>query len=497
MQVKRNLIANFAGRAWTALISFIFLPIYVRLLGVESYGLITIFISLNALIQVLDFGLSTTINRELARLTAVEASEREARDLVRTLEAVYWLIGLAIALSMVVAAPWAASHWIHAKGLSPGAITQALALMGLAFAFVWPDSLYAGGMMGLQRQVYMNGIRVVVATVQYVGAALLLTYVSHTIQMFFLWQIVAFAAQTLALRSAVWRFLPSCPHPPGFQKSVWAANWRFAAGMTGLALTSAVLTQLDKVVLSRVLTLEMLGYYGIAMQLAGMLAALTGPILSAVFPSYTQLASQENVTELTLLYHKSCRLLAGLIIPIALTLCLFAPQLLLFYMRDPVRVGHIHTLLSILVIGTALNSLMTLPLGLQLAYGWTNLANYKNIVAVVLFVPSLIWMTTRYGAAGAAIMWIVLNAGYLVFEIPIMHRRLLRGQALSYYVLDVGVPLLISLVLLGASWYALPRAWPLGLQVFWIAVACGLTLATCFAASQQTQKRRAIVKASA
>lgn len=497
MEVKRNLVANFAGRAWTALISFVFLPIYVKLLGVEAYGLITIFISLNALIQILDFGLSTTINRELAKLTAIEGQEREARDLVRTLENVYWLIGALIAGGMVAVAPWASTHWIHARGLSQGAVTQALAIMGLVFAFQWPDSLYAGAMMGLQRQVFMNAIRVVVATVQYSAAALLLAFVSHTIQTFFLWQIAVVAVQTLTLRWAVWRFLPHHPLPPSYQKQVWVDNRRFAVGMTCISLTAAVLTHLDKLVLSRTLPLEMLGYYGIATQLAGSLAALTSPIMSAVFPSYTRLASQENIAALTALYHKSCRLLASLVIPVALTICLFSSQLLAFYLRDPVKVQYTHTLLSLIVIGTALNSIMALPLGLQLAYGWTNLSFYKNIVAVMWFVPALFWMTARYGAIGAAIMWIVINASYLVFEIPIMHRRLLRGQALSYYLRDVGLPLAISCTLLLPAWRLLPHTWPLTLQMAWIVGMCALTLAACFTLPQQAQRRRLVARAGA
>jgi hypothetical protein len=46
---------------------------------------------------------------------------------------------------------------------------------------------------------------------------------------------------------------------------------------------------------------------------------------------------------------------------------------------------------------------------------------------VLLFVPLLLWLIAHYGAAGAALAWIALNARYFLFEVPFMHRRLLKG----------------------------------------------------------------------
>ena len=49
---------------------FIFIPIYISYLGIESYGLIGLFIILQGLLSLLDMGLSPTLNREMARFRA-------------------------------------------------------------------------------------------------------------------------------------------------------------------------------------------------------------------------------------------------------------------------------------------------------------------------------------------------------------------------------------------------------------------------------------------
>lgn len=40
---KENLIANYLGQGWTVLMSLAFVPVYIKYLGLESYGLIGLF----------------------------------------------------------------------------------------------------------------------------------------------------------------------------------------------------------------------------------------------------------------------------------------------------------------------------------------------------------------------------------------------------------------------------------------------------------------------
>jgi len=83
--IKKNIIANITGKGWTAIISLAFIPFYIRFMGIEAYGLVGIYLLLLALFALLDLGLSTTLNKELAGLTVQEGKAQEMRDLVRTL----------------------------------------------------------------------------------------------------------------------------------------------------------------------------------------------------------------------------------------------------------------------------------------------------------------------------------------------------------------------------------------------------------------------------
>jgi hypothetical protein len=83
---------------------------------------------------------------------------------------------------------------------------------------------------------------------------------------------------------------------------------------------------------------------------------------------------------------------------------------------------------------------MHVPWTLQLAHGWTSLGITVNSIALLVLVPLIVALTSRYGAAGGAMAWALLNTGYLAVIPAIMHRRVLKGEALRWLLLDVGRP---------------------------------------------------------
>jgi O-antigen/teichoic acid export membrane protein len=210
-----------------------------------------------------------------------------------------------------------------------------------------------------------------------------------------------------------------------------------------------LLTQLDKIILSKMLSLEFFGYYTLATTVSNGLSIITGSVFTVMFPSFSQRVAIADVEGLKQLYHRGCQLMSVLILPVAILVALFAREILVMWIHNPVTVVNTHLLVSLLVVGTALNSLMTLPYALQLAHGWTSLTFYTNVISVIILIPLLVVSISYYAAVGAALIWILLNSGYVIISIQIMHRRLLKGEQLRWYFEDVGLPLIASLSVIG------------------------------------------------
>ena len=101
MTLSRNLLVGLANSIWSALIALAVVPLYLKYLGIEAYGVIGFFATAQAILSLLDFGLAPAINREVAR-SSVTGDMKEARNLLHTLAVIYWAVGVFIALAGVI-----------------------------------------------------------------------------------------------------------------------------------------------------------------------------------------------------------------------------------------------------------------------------------------------------------------------------------------------------------------------------------------------------------
>jgi O-antigen/teichoic acid export membrane protein len=447
MSIKRNLIANYSGSAWAALMSLAFAPFYIKLLGAESYGIIGIFTSLVGIMAILDLGLSQAMNREMARLANTPDQEQLIVDTARTLEITYWLIALVVAGIVALLADSIANYWLNPETLSRKELGQALWLISIVIGLRWPIAIYMGGLNGLQRQVVVNILLVIFATIQGVGAVAILWLVSPTIKAFFVWQGVVALLQVIIMRIVLWRGFPKNIRGR-FKKQVLHNVWKFAAGITGISVLAVILTQLDKVLLSKLLSLNDFGYYAFASAVAMVVYRLIYPVFTAYYPKLTALVTKGDHQNLAHTFHQGCQLMAVTILPTSLLIAFFSREILAVWTRNPDVVSHSSTLVSLLVIGNAINGLVHMPYALQLSHAWTRLSIYQNIIAVIVLVPSIYFSTQRWGAVGAASVWLILNCGYLLIGIHFMFRRLLKTEKVNWYLHDVGKILLAVLLIM-------------------------------------------------
>ncbi len=93
VSLKKNVVANYLGQGWRALMGIAFVPVYIRYLGMESFALVGLFAMLQAWLALLDMGTKPALGREMARFTAGRHDVEFVRDLLRSIV----IVGLATA----------------------------------------------------------------------------------------------------------------------------------------------------------------------------------------------------------------------------------------------------------------------------------------------------------------------------------------------------------------------------------------------------------------
>jgi len=439
MTVKRNIAANFVGQAVTSGLTLALIPVYIHYLSIEAYALIGLYGAVQVWLTLLDFGITPTLSREMARFSAGVVSARSIRDLLRSLEVVVFAIAIVIAVTLTAASGFLASHWLRVETLSVDTVAAGLSMIGIVVGLRFCEGIYRSAIVGLEQQVWLNGALITLGLTRGLGAVAVLAAVP-TVQAFFVWQALVSSVTLAAFGAKLYLALPRIDGPARFSIPALREIRTFAAGMFGVTFLAVLLTQTDKLLLSRLLPLDQLGYYLLASSVSTGMYLAIGPVTQAIYPALVRLVTEKQGDRLARAYHSSSQAISVLLAPIVAILAVFPQGVLYAWSGDPVLAGHTAPILSMLAIGTFLNALMQVPCQLQLADGWTSLGLKLNTVAVLILIPALIITVPIYGPVAAATVWVVLNVGYLLFEIPLMHRRLLRGEMYRWVVEDVIAP---------------------------------------------------------
>lgn len=452
-RLRNSILANYAGQLWIVLMGLAFVPFYIRALGAENFGLVGFMLSLQAISLLLDLGVGVFLGRELARRTHDPVLSGSIRQLIRTFEWLVWPTALAIAVIILASSSMIARDWLQLRNLSYTDAASAIMVMGLAVALLWPSSFYASALSGLEQQPRLNVIAAVFATLRYAGVLPVLYFTTEKLQGFLWWYAVVAAAQTACTALVLWRLLPASPEPPRFRSFELFDARHFALGIFVITALSLAITQVDRLTLSTLRPLSELGYYTVAITVSAGLGRLVQPMFNAIYPRMSRLVAAGDHTTLAELYHLASQCLSVVAATIACVIGFYAQSLLWLWTGDAALADMLAVPLAVLVIGSALNGLMNVPYALQLAHGRTKLPIISNTVALVLGIPFCVIAVGRYGMVGAALLWLTINICYVLLVVPLIHRRLLRGEMNHWYFRDVLPPILAAFTMtLLAKW---------------------------------------------
>jgi O-antigen/teichoic acid export membrane protein len=439
--VRSNIAATILANVGIAAIYFTSVPLFVRYVGIEGYGLIGFFIFAQGILSVLDLGLNVVLTREFAIEGDGDEESSRLHDILRTAEVFYWIAGIMIGLA------WAASAgllgwFVNAQGLSETTLYQSFLIMAAVIALQMPVSLYSSALFGLQRQAAVSVVGVVFSLLRNLGVVAVLHFVSSAPQIFFGWQLICWMLHVPILMFLARRSLPRSAKKPVFRSELITGKWKFVAEIGVVTLATMLLMHVDKFVLARIVSLEAFGYYALAGVVANGFHWITQPVFRAVMPRFSQLTNDDDRSTLSLLYHQSCQVLALIVFPIAGLWTFFSFELMKLWQQDAVIAANTTAFVTLLVIGAAVSGVLLMPYALQIAFGRTRLQLIAVVSAFAISVPMTIFAAMRWGGIGAAAVGLILNVGIVLFVVPLMHRRLLKGEAMKWFINDLAFPAL-------------------------------------------------------
>jgi len=439
MSLKKNILANYASQIYVSLIGIIMVPLYVKYLGLESYGLVAFFAMMQAWFQLLDVGLTATMARETARFNGGAIDALTIRRLLRTLEGIFIFIAILAAVIMISLSGKIAQQWLNVQHLSLLEVEHAISLMALVIVLRWIDGLYRGVIVGLEQMIWLSSFNSFIASLRFILVIPFLMYISTRPSGFFSFQLGVCVIETLLLIYKTYSLLPKI-HKQIRLKWQWQPLSNTIKFSLSIAFTSAIwvlITQTDKLILTKLLSLSDYAIFALGVLVASSILIISGPISIALLPRMTKLSANKSDHELIKLYRNTTQLVAVLVLPPTLLLTFFSQQILFLWTNNSIISAAAAPVLSLYAAGNGLLTLSAFPYYLQFAKGDLKLHVIGNAIFLLTLIPAIIWNTYYHGMLGAGIVWLSMNFLYFLLWVPKVHRRFVPGLANQWLLQDV------------------------------------------------------------
>ncbi|MBT8525968.1 oligosaccharide flippase family protein [Polynucleobacter paneuropaeus] len=438
---KVNIAIGYISQAFSILSSIVVVPIYITHMGLEVYGLISFFAMTQVWMQLLDMGLASTLSRESSKFKAGITSLAFLTSLLTSFEKILLLAGGAGAVLLIIFSGYIARDWLNASTLSHFVLQESIILMAASMSLRWAAGIYRGALAGLEQQLWIGYSSILLTFLRYFLIIPYIIYVSISPVDFFAYQLVISAIECWVLRARVKSFIGRniagiMPKSTGELISLKGVLG-FSAS---LGLTNAIwvmVTQSDKLLLSKILSLEDFAFFSIAVMMANVIYPLYTPLTNAILPRLTKYAAEDNTEQFKLLYRKSTQFICAVIIPIGFILSFFPYEIIFLWTKDSSLANASAISLRCYALGNMIVAFGAFTNYLQMAYGNMRLHVIGSLLYLMILFPALVVLTKYYGINGAGYSWLMVNSLYFVIWIPVIHSRFLRSFHLSWLFRDI------------------------------------------------------------
>lgn len=441
--LKSNLVYSYTSQAYVILANLIFLPLLVKKLGAEAYGLIGFFLMLQNWMILLDLGLSPTLMREISRYRAKQVSLGSLLRILGFVKKVFIVSAILISIFFFLASKWIAESWLKVDDLGLQNTVFCLILLGLNLSARWLTGIFKATLTGFEELKKISILNIIISTFRFGIVLIVLEVLGYTIKIYFAYQLIISIIDLLLHYKYSKEILSHQPKNIITKKDD-SIKEQLKFSMT-IAFTAAVwtlITQLDKLVLSKEISLMEYGYYSLAIQLSSGIQLLVGPLSSALLPRMAKMYAEENKEKLISLYRYSTRYVVILATSIVVLFVFFDFEVIYSWSGNHLLSKKVSPFLSLYSIGNWLLVVSSFPYYIQYAMGNLKYHLLSNISFLLIQVPLMLVLISYFGAMGAGYAWVFINVFYFIFWVQFIHYKFLNEIYLKWLINDV---LLISL----------------------------------------------------
>lgn len=384
------------------LVSIIAIPLLIRGLGIDRFGVLTLAWMVIGYFSLFDLGLG----RALTQLVSEKLSsgeEAQIPSLVWTSLALMFILGLLGALVLSMISPWLLHSVLKIPELLKTETQQAFYLLAAAIPIVIITAGLAGILSALQRFDILNAIRIPMGIYSLLAPLLILPFS----QSLFLVTVILVLGRLVACGVHVvvcLRVMPALRSSFALRYKDIKPLFYFGSWMTVTNVIGPLMVYLDRFVIGGIASVAAVAYYATPYEMITKLWIIPSAIVGVLFPAFAASYKQDDGRTVQL-FVRGTKYVALMLFPVVLVITVFAHEGLQWWLGDDFA-WHSTPVLQLLGIGVFINSLAMVFITLILGVGRPELSAKLHLLELPIYLPVLWWAIHNYGIEGAAIAWV-------------------------------------------------------------------------------------------
>lgn len=430
MKLAKNILLNYLGQIYVAIVGIIAATVYFSKLGPEAYGIIGLYVLIQVWFQLLDFGLTSTVSRLVARFHNGSYYKNEFIALYKKLQLLFLIIGIVAVSLASLTIEFFLTDWLNFSKISYIEVQYSLHLMVVIIFFRWLGGLFRGLINGSELFLWLNIFNSCFASLKIIAFLLADIFYSVGILGFFCVQLLIASLELIILNLKARAILKNASivniDNSGVIKESLTLKGIINFSLT-LAFTNtlwAICTQADKIFLSKLLEMSEYGIFSLVVVLANGITLLSFPIISALQPRLTSLL-QTDFQQYIDSFFGSVQLITRICVGVAIFIAFNSHDIMFTWTGSTQIASTTATLLGFYAIGNGLAVYRQISYLLQYAAGNLKLYVTETITFIIFLLPSLYYFVSKYGFVGTGYCWFMTQLIFAIFWTPMVQKKLL------------------------------------------------------------------------
>jgi O-antigen/teichoic acid export membrane protein len=401
--LARNTLWNLIGQGSPLVVAAVAIPILIRHIGVDRYGILSISWMLIGYFSLFDFGVGRALTKFVADRLGTN-SEHELPSLVWTSLTLMLLLGCMGGIFMALFAPSLVLRVLKIPIYLRDETLHTFLLLAFGTPFVITTTGFRGILEAQQRFGIVNAIRIPMGVFTFAGPLLVIPFSNHLVPIVAL-LVAGRVVLCLVYGLACLRTMPALLSGFHLQLAVVRPVIGFGSWVTVSNVVSPIMQSMDRFLIGALLSVSAVAYYSAPFDMILRLSILPAAVAGVLFPAFAMSYVQDR-SRLASLLGRGLKFIFLVVFPVVLVIVTFAPEGLRLWL-GPAFAEQSTSVARWLAAGVLVNCLALVPTTFIQGIGRPDITAKLHLLELPLYLGGAWWLIRERGIQGAALAWVV------------------------------------------------------------------------------------------